>query len=840
MKSQFRAVNRFISKIKSTSSIDWISNSGTFQIQDIAIGWFSLPQWAFTYFVTADFAQTGKEEIFRIVNTAWDVLTYDKRISVWGYVKPTHAAGASIRVNDVADILNEMSDNIDNFGDINQIDGTQTVKVWWGVFNNGGTVYNVSSQTLIVTVGQLVDNTTNYIHFDIATRLFIVTASSTLAAAVCMASVVVSGWIIGTITDLRPGFAMTYGEISTKLDKSGGLRDTMITANTTTDWLFIAGKTKVPLVNPNFATGAWTRSSTWWIGDSTYGWYVGGGVGTYSAAYDTGRMKLQTSAVGSYLEVWVSAGYYPIDQYAIPVEPNTAYTVEYDMETLLTSGTSNDGAWIQVCTYDSGWASIVEIPGTKVKTTTGNTHYTINFTTWPVTRYINPQMRIYGHTGTATLQMSAWFDNITVTCASKEVLKPISQSASLTNTDELLIEKQDWTYTKAPYSALKTDIGNTFWSNSVYAAWEAIALNDFVCIERRLDFSIWKSEVASNQGSYAFSKHAELNMWDTVGTSRRSTKLIWNWTSQTTIKVALKKFWTPTDNVVVRIETDDGTWKPSGTLAHANATGNQSWAALSSTITGMAEYNVTFAGAFTLTNLTPYHVVVQRSTAIDASNYYKIGHVITTTVAFNTNVYNGTVWWTPLTTHQMALVFGGEYASVLVRTRATSSIFVWYEWVASASCAQYALCTVNKAKVINTFSWLTKNSVYFLSNTPWAISTTAGTVWAFAGTTDETTTWFTVWEATDYDFVSALNLIFSGWNASFIFRASKRWLYRYDTSWWSSYNYHYYTKNGTAVVIWTPFYMNPGDVFYTTSSYGIPPTVNFYEYINTGRQYWVV
>lgn len=243
MKSQFRAVNRYISKIKSTSSIDNLSSSGTFQVEDISVGWFTLPQGAVTLYVTADFAQTGKEEIFRIVDITGDVMTYDKRISVGGYVKPAHAAGASIRMNDVADILNEMSDNIDNFGDINQIDGTQTIKVWWGVFNNGGTVYNISSQTLIVTAGQLVDNTTNYIHFDITTRLFIVTASSTLAAAVCMASVVVAGWIIGTITDLRPGFAMTYGEISTKLDKSGGLRDTMgnalWTIEITSGWLEI-------------------------------------------------------------------------------------------------------------------------------------------------------------------------------------------------------------------------------------------------------------------------------------------------------------------------------------------------------------------------------------------------------------------------------------------------------------------------------------------------------------------------------------------------------------------------------------------------------------------------
>lgn len=71
------------------------------------------------------------------MNVAGNTLTYDKRISVGGYTKPSHSAGASIRVNDVADIINEMSDNIDNFGFVTQVAGTQTVKVWGGIFNNG-------------------------------------------------------------------------------------------------------------------------------------------------------------------------------------------------------------------------------------------------------------------------------------------------------------------------------------------------------------------------------------------------------------------------------------------------------------------------------------------------------------------------------------------------------------------------------------------------------------------------------------------------------------------------------------------------------------------------------
>ena len=269
MKSQFRAINRFITVLSPSSGIDWISNTGTFQVTDTSVSWFSLPQWNFTYFITVDFSQTSKEEIFRIVNTTGDILTYDKRISVWGYVKPTHIAWASVRVNDVADILNEMSDNIDNFGDINQISGTQTISVWWGVFNNSGIVYNISSQTFIVTAGQLIDNSTNYVHFDLLTRLFVISASSTYGNWVCVASIVVAGGVIWTITDLRPGFSSAYWPFPSQ---TGNAWKVLYTDWSTTSWqtvstvlpnasITVAGKVEVAT---QAQVNAWTSVGETW------------------------------------------------------------------------------------------------------------------------------------------------------------------------------------------------------------------------------------------------------------------------------------------------------------------------------------------------------------------------------------------------------------------------------------------------------------------------------------------------------------------------------------------------------------------------------------------------
>lgn len=78
-----------------------------------------------------------------------------------------------------------------------------------------------------ITGGQLVDNTTNYIYLNLTTNLFVVTQNAVLAGAIQMASVVCAGGVITSVVDKRPAFFTTYGEIATKLDKSGGLRDTM-------------------------------------------------------------------------------------------------------------------------------------------------------------------------------------------------------------------------------------------------------------------------------------------------------------------------------------------------------------------------------------------------------------------------------------------------------------------------------------------------------------------------------------------------------------------------------------------------------------------------------------
>lgn len=106
------------------------------------------------------------------------------------------------------------------------------------------------------------------------------------------------------------------------------------------------------------------------------------------------------------------------------------------------------------------------------------------------------------------------------------------------------------------------------------------------------------------------------------------------------MKLGLGKVAAPTDNLVVRIETDSA-GKPSGTLVNANATSNIAGTGLT---TGIVDTTVTFGGAFTLTANTLYHVVIQRQNAVDPVNYYVIGAITKNVRMLKVNTYNGTVW----------------------------------------------------------------------------------------------------------------------------------------------------------------------------------------------------
>jgi hypothetical protein len=164
------------------------------------------------------------------------------------------------------------------------------------------------------------------------------------------------------------------------------------------------------------------------ISNSIYGWSVSGSNG-FAAQFDTTEyktgtksMKISTTNTGSYVELFVPT--YQNDKATyfgkvIPIQPNTSYTYSFWMKTNLVSGTATNGAYMALLFSAANGGSNASctptINTTIVKTTQNWTQYSGTFTTTSVDAFVQINLRIYGHQGTATLIMDAWFDDIVLT-----------------------------------------------------------------------------------------------------------------------------------------------------------------------------------------------------------------------------------------------------------------------------------------------------------------------------------------------------------------------------------------------------------------------------------------
>ena len=186
------------------------------------------------------------------------------------------------------------------------------------------------------------------------------------------------------------------------------------------------------------ATGDIARTTVGWIEDEKYKWsarYISNSASTEldSAVTRTGRLTLKASTtdVNSYIEnsTRINASGNPtaeqISKYGIPLKPSTSYRFIYYMKTNYTSGDATSGANLSFRQYSvTGGAALVSTNGTPIKTTTDWTKYTLTFTTNASTAYGEIVPLIYGHQGTATLVMDAWFDVNSMT---------LEQVSSITN-----------------------------------------------------------------------------------------------------------------------------------------------------------------------------------------------------------------------------------------------------------------------------------------------------------------------------------------------------------------------------------------------------------------------
>lgn len=169
----------------------------------------------------------------------------------------------------------------------------------------------------------------------------------------------------------------------------------------------------------NVATTTASRWADGTSGGSTtnnlFGWAITNKIGSGSIQIDGGKLKISTTATGSLIEAGHATNDFTasvIRSSMIPVLPSTSYTVTYKMSTNYVSGDSNDGAFAKVFEFTGAGSQSTQTSGTKVKTTTSETSYSITLTTGATTRFLLVSGIITGNTGTATLIMDAYFDEI--------------------------------------------------------------------------------------------------------------------------------------------------------------------------------------------------------------------------------------------------------------------------------------------------------------------------------------------------------------------------------------------------------------------------------------------
>lgn len=236
------------------------------------------------------------------------------------------------------------------------------------------------------------------------------------------------------------------------------------------------------------------------------------------------------------------------------------------------------------------------------------------------------------------------------------------------------------------------------------------------------------------------------NIWDVAGNTRVSFPAIGTGVAGNSLKLALAKNWSPSAFLRVRIETDNA-GNPSGTLVDANATKDIDPATLT---TSLADTTVTFPWSFTVANGTKVHTVVSAVwDVVNASNYYKIGYSTNDTTTRGLSKRNTTRWAATSTIfpYISSTLF---HNTVLSLTDSDFAYKVDLYGIATATGALGSYPKLYTDWFIKWFSSLTDWSNYYLSWTPWAISTTVWTNPALVGQANWTNTIRRIRPSLDY------------------------------------------------------------------------------------------
>lgn len=226
-------------------------------------------------------------------------------------------------------------------------------------------------------------------------------------------------------------------------------------------------------------------------------------------------------------------------------------------------------------------------------------------------------------------------------------------------------------------------------------------------------------------------------MGNTAANTKFSIAIIWAQQSFNSIKLGVNKVWNPADGVTVRIETD-ASWQPSGTLA--SPAYSTAYVPATSLSTTNADITFTFDGNFTLVWGVRYHIVIQRTTWADPSNYYQIWGYSRGVRSFLTRTYNGTIWSGTISDFMPYVSSSWIMTRLLVKASASDTTLSNFIWFSRSTSALGWDVQVQSSGIIKWLSSLVPDQEYYLSNTPWQISSSPGTdrviVWEAISTTE--------------------------------------------------------------------------------------------------------
>jgi len=321
--------------------------------------------------------------------------------------------------------------------------------------------------------------------------------------------------------------------------------------------------------------------------------------------------------------------------------------------------------------------------------------------------------------------------NADTTTAGK-VTVPLAQASDL---------NANWSYNVVVPSQLTaaTNI-ETLVDKDTYILWEDVTTDDITNNRRSLFAESWPTFVESTSVQ---------NIWEATGNTRVAIPAFWSWTSMTTLKLALKKFTSPSANLSIRIETDSS-WA-SWTLVNANATASVTSASLT---TSLADTTATFAWAFTIPLWQKVWIVLNQAwDVVNGTNYYGVWYVGRDTTTRGGRLYN----WSVYGSLQTSVFYYTSSAWLLDKVLSKTDSDFSYQLptdgiirLASSTASAWSSMVCYTKGIATWFTSLVINSYYFIWSTPWSLSLTPWTnsycVWMAITTTD-----MNIWDAITYE-----------------------------------------------------------------------------------------